>query len=491
VEHYISYTADSSWNHVITRNHFYDNDDYAVFITVTASTADIDHDVVLRGNVFEGNEATSNESVVEVNIGYDLDGDYDLSFNMGTASAYGYNTIVADEANPLSGSISCDVYMSSITAGDVNMVGNWWGTQDLLEIGDRVWDQADSSSLFAADLSSPLPDSLDFTIAYDEGLGQITITAGPDAGFVAYAGDLNLMAEIVGFGTAEVPADAVSEDYQTITFAGGIPLPDGTYDICLTNPGGQTGCASFTVGGDEDCSQNQIPTAVSDSEGTDQATAVTIDLTANDVDFDGNLDPNSVVITQQPHRGTLVNNGDGTATYLPDADQVDTTDTFNYTVSDTCGATSNVASCEVVIGGSVNTIPSAIYDAVQTEMDAAITIDVLANDSDPDGDDLDVGSVVITGGANKGTATVNPDGTVTYTPNAGVAGTTDTFNYTVDDEHGATSNIATVEVFIQYIIDTEDVTGGIGGGADRSGTPGARGGLGNGANPNQGATRSP
>ena len=43
----------------------------------------------------------------------------------------------------------------------------------------------------------------------------------------------------------------------------------------------------------------------------------------------------------------------------------------------------------------------------------------------------------------------NGDGTVTYTPSATTSGTTDTFNYTVSDTDGATSNIATVRVTIE------------------------------------------
>ncbi|SVD89931.1 uncharacterized protein METZ01_LOCUS442785, partial [marine metagenome] len=90
-------------------------------------------------------------------------------------------------------------------------------------------------------------------------------------------------------------------------------------------------------------------------------------------------------------------------------------------------------------GGNINRIPNAVYNSAETEAGVAVTIDLLANDSDPDGDELDKDSVEISGGSNKGTVVYNGDGTATYTPNEGVAETTDTFNYTVNDEHGATS----------------------------------------------------
>jgi hypothetical protein len=504
VSHSVTYgsAADSSFKHVITRNQIIDNSDYAVYITASVEDAEVDHDVVLRGNVFQGNQVNSRSAVVEVNINTD-DAAYDVSFDMGSVGAYGYNTIIADEANPLSGSISCDVYTSSVIAGQVNMVGNWWGTQDLMEIAGRVWDQADSSMLFTADLSNPLPDSLDFTAEYHDDLGLI-VTAGADAGFVAYAGTLTMMGSVTGPGGfsdgGEVEASWVSEDYQTLIVPPVVGVPAGDYEICLTNPGGQTGCASFTVGDDEDCSQNQAPVAVSDNVETDQGVAIVIDLTVNDSDYTDNMDPTAVTITQGPDKGTVVNNGDGTATYTPDPDEDYTTDTFNYTVSDTCGAISNIASCQIFIGhgdgggsggGDEQHDPGAVYDSAVTEMGAAVTIDILSNDYDVDGDALDAGSVVITQDPAKGTVVDNSDGTVTYTPNEGIVSTTDTFNYTVDDEFGGTSNIATVSVSIQYVTDTTDITGGVGGNAGGRKTQGARGGLGNGGTPTYGGTRNP
>jgi hypothetical protein len=76
-------------------------------------------------------------------------------------------------------------------------------------------------------------------------------------------------------------------------------------------------------------------------------------------------------------------------------------------------------------------------------------INVTDNDVDSDGT-IDVGSVVITSGTTTsagGTVTVNPllDGTVLYTPRRGFRGT-DLFTYTVLDDDGAISNVATVRV---------------------------------------------
>ena len=78
--------------------------------------------------------------------------------------------------------------------------------------------------------------------------------------------------------------------------------------------------------------------------------------------------------------------------------------------------------------------PIATDDSATTAEGNAIVIAVLANDSDADNDPL--GITIITPPAN-GTAEVNGDGTVTYTPGPGFVGT-DTFGYEVADGTGGT-----------------------------------------------------
>jgi regulation of enolase protein 1 (concanavalin A-like superfamily) len=79
---------------------------------------------------------------------------------------------------------------------------------------------------------------------------------------------------------------------------------------------------------------NQMPAAVDDTLQTDVNTDLTVsaaDLLANDSDGDG--DALSVTGLGDPASGTLVNNGDGTWTYTPEADFTGT-DSFTYTVTD-------------------------------------------------------------------------------------------------------------------------------------------------------------
>ncbi|MEL7093782.1 MAG: Ig-like domain-containing protein, partial [Pseudomonadota bacterium] len=88
-----------------------------------------------------------------------------------------------------------------------------------------------------------------------------------------------------------------------------------------------------------------------------------------------------------------------------------------------------------------NPVPVASDDAVETPLDTPVVIAPLTNDSDPDGDPLEV---LNTSDPANGTVVINPDGTVTYTPDAGFTGV-DTFTYTVDDGNGG-QDTATVTV---------------------------------------------
>jgi hypothetical protein len=89
----------------------------------------------------------------------------------------------------------------------------------------------------------------------------------------------------------------------------------------------------------------------------------------------------------------------------------------------------------------VNCPPIAVDDFATTVNGFPVTINVLANDSDPNGDALTVTAVT---DPPNGSAVNNGDGTVTYTPDCGFFGI-DTFNYTVDDGQGG-SDTALVTV---------------------------------------------
>ena len=116
----------------------------------------------------------------------------------------------------------------------------------------------------------------------------------------------------------------------------------------------------------------------------------------------------------------------------------------DFTVTD--GLLTDTGTFDFEIAGA-NDAPVGNDDVATTDEDQAVTISVLLNDSDIDGDALTVASAI--NGAN-GTTSVNADGTVTYTPDADFFGT-DSFTYTVSD--GTVSSVATVNVTIDPVND--------------------------------------
>ena len=104
---------------------------------------------------------------------------------------------------------------------------------------------------------------------------------------------------------------------------------------------------------------------------------------------------------------------------------------------------------------NVNEPPEAEDDEASTAEDEAVVVDVLANDTDPDGDTLRVASVTAPA---HGTARVAA-GWVTYTPDANYHGT-DRFNYVAADGEGLTAEAA-VEVTIAPVNDAPRAVGTI------------------------------
>lgn len=137
-----------------------------------------------------------------------------------------------------------------------------------------------------------------------------------------------------------------------------------------------------------------------------------------------------------PGAGSFTLRPDGSYTFVPVPDWHGNVPTITYTVSDGTGAVNHSASSELRI--TVTPVPDIEPDKTSTEEGKPVTIPVLDNDNFE-------GKPKITGTTPpaNGTVTINPDGTITYTPNPGFTGT-DTFTYTVTS--GGVKETATVTV---------------------------------------------
>ena len=170
---------------------------------------------------------------------------------------------------------------------------------------------------------------------------------------------------------------------------------------------------------------NDLPVANDDAATTSEGSAIVIAVLANDTDVDG--DTLSVSAVTQGSNGSVGNNG-STVSYTPNAN-FNGTDSFTYAVDDGAGGTATATVTVTVT--AVNNPPVAADDSATTNEDTAVTISVLANDTDVDGPTLTVSTV--SGAANGAIANNGTD--VTYTPNANFNGT-DSFTYTVSDGAG-------------------------------------------------------
>lgn len=154
---------------------------------------------------------------------------------------------------------------------------------------------------------------------------------------------------------------------------------------------------------------------------------------------DQSLNVSSLTITSPPQQGTVtVNSTSGAVTYQP-AYGYSGTDSFQYTVHDDLGALSNVASVSV----RVQPAPVAVNDIAFVQANQNVTINVLANDTSAGGT-LDRASITIVVSPAHGTAVVM-NGEVVYTPTISYSGI-DTFQYSVQDNLGTPSNVATVSI---------------------------------------------
>ena len=276
----------------------------------------------------------------------------------------------------------------------------------------------DSTTALTISASDPDNDALTFSIVTGPANGTLgTITQNGCTGSICTA-------------TVNYTPNADYSGSDTFTFK----VNDGTADS-------NTATVTITVN-----PVNDAPVANNDSYTTAEDTTLSVPapgLLANDTDVDSTS--LSVALVSAPANGSVALNANGSFIFTP-ASNFNGTTSFTYRANDGA-ATSNVATVTITVT-SVNDVPMANNDTLTVFEDAnATVVNVLANDSDVDGDTLSVTGVTQ---GSKGTVTLNA-GTVSYKPNLNANGS-DSFTYTISDGQGGTAT-GTVNVTITPVND--------------------------------------
>jgi gliding motility-associated-like protein len=264
-----------------------------------------------------------------------------------------------------------------------------------------------------------------------------------------------------GNGTWNVNASGVVTYTPKADFNGPVSL---TYTV-QDNSGGTSNVATISV---NVTAANDAPVANGDNATTNEETAVSFSVTTNDTDIDGTIAANTVDLDVNttgiqnafttPSVGAWTVSTTGVVTFTP-ALNFQGSATLPYTVNDNGGATSNQATISVTVV-DVNDAPTAGNDAATTNEDTPVTITVLTNDTDGDGTiaantvDLNTtsGGIQTSYSDDDGSYTVSTSGIVSFTPASNFNGST-THTYTVNDNDGATSNVATITITVNAVND--------------------------------------
>jgi large repetitive protein len=241
-------------------------------------------------------------------------------------------------------------------------------------------------------------------------------------------------ATIAGVGTLTVNADGSYLFTPTSTYHGDVPVL--TYSVSDGAGGSNSATLQINV--------NAAPTAVNDSApAIQQGHSASGNVLSNDSDADGNalsvtgFTINGVTGSFTPGSsaaiagvGTLIVNADGSYLFTPAASYFGAVPVVTYSISDGHGG-----SASATLSLTVNPQPEAHDDGgLKTDRDTPLpSIDVLGNDSDPNSFPLTVTHAQ----SPNGSVSINPDGSLNFTPAPGFTGDA-VITYVIDDGHGGT-----------------------------------------------------
>ena len=175
------------------------------------------------------------------------------------------------------------------------------------------------------------------------------------------------------------------------------------------------------------------PEAGDISVETEFETPVDIDV----LDFVDSASEVTLTSVSEPGNGTAEIIGDQVR-YTP-AQGFSGTDSFTYTVETDAGTSTGTISVTVAEGPDAGPneppVANSIFQTTRSLTDPVV-VDVLRNDSDPDGDPLTVTEVSDLPDPSIGTVVINDDNTVTFTPGPDWDGREVRFTYTITDGRG-------------------------------------------------------
>jgi PKD repeat protein len=419
-----------------------------------------------NGKVWSANYSTSNATRVDPEIGQKIAGPvpsgwWDKVVSLGAgANPYNYSDMTG-----------------AVAIGAASPSGFWLIKQDGTALG-TVWKKIswDGSApggtsitveVRAADTQTDLPSTPFVTVADGAALSGIVgrfievratlQTDDPTA--TPILTDIRISANtppVASDGTAETPKDtpkeialaATDDDGDSLIYEVVAQPAHGAVTIAgslatYTPAGGYSGPDSFTFKARDGTSDSNVatialsvtstnvpPLATDLSLTTAEDTPLAIVLAGTDADG------GTVVAapTSAPAHGAFV-----AGVYTPDL-HFNGTDSFTFLVTDGQGG-SDSGTVTIAVT-PVNDPPEPSFDEVLTAEDSPASGNVLANDLDPDGDDL---TATLETSPAHGTATVQPNGDFVYTPAPHYHGL-DEFTYRVSD--GRTSEVAFVKIVV-------------------------------------------
>ncbi|QKZ11341.1 beta strand repeat-containing protein [Spirosoma sp. KUDC1026] len=268
---------------------------------------------------------------------------------------------------------------------------------------------------------------------------QTTVVANPDAATIT-AGTVSTVAVLGNDTNTGRPASITN-----VTVSIATPSPNGTAvvnadgTISFTPVVGFVGQACYTyricdITSTSVCATAQVcvtvnpqtaVTANPDAATVTAGTVSTVAVLGNDTNTGqpASITNVTVSVTQQSPNGTAVVNADGTISFTPTAGYTGTT-CYTYQICDITSGTV-CATTQACITVNPQTAVTANPDAATVTAGTVSTVAVLGNDTNT-GRPASITNVTVsvTQQSPNGTAVVNADGTISFTPTAGYTGTT-------------------------------------------------------------------